>query len=143
MSVTIRLSRIGKTGSPAFKIVAANTRDKADGKAIEILGHYNPSHNPPLFKIDKKAFEAWKKNGAMVSTAVQELVEDKYEFKPYTRQNEAKEDEGKEASSEEAATETETEKASGEVVEAEAQVETEEAAPEAVEEAPAEVPDAE
>ena len=95
MSVTIRLSRIGKTRSPAFKIVAATTRDKMDGRAIEVLGHYNPSHNPPLLKIDKGKIDEWKKKGAIISPAVAELVEDKYEFKPYTRQNEMKDDDDK------------------------------------------------
>ncbi|OGC47622.1 30S ribosomal protein S16 [candidate division WWE3 bacterium RIFCSPHIGHO2_01_FULL_42_13] len=88
MSVTIRLAQIGKTNSPAFKVVVSNTRDKRNGKFLDILGHYNPSNNPVLLEIDKKKYEEWKGKGAMVTSAVEQLVEGKYEFTPYTRQNE-------------------------------------------------------
>ncbi len=88
MSVTIRLAQIGKTNSPAFKVVVSNTRDKRNGRFLDILGHYNPSNNPVLLDIDKKKYEEWKGKGAMVTSAVEQLVEGKYEFTPYTRQNE-------------------------------------------------------
>ena len=56
---------------------------------MDILGHYNPSSNPVLLDIDKKKYEDWKRKGAMSTSAVEKLVEGKYEFIPYTRQNES------------------------------------------------------
>ncbi len=90
MSVTIRLARIGKRNAPAYKVVVANTRDKRNGRFLDVLGHYNPSHTPPLLSIDKKKYKEWKGKGALSTDAVEKLIAGKYEFVPYTRQNEEK-----------------------------------------------------
>lgn len=105
MSVTIRLAQIGKKNSPSFKIVVSQTRDKRNGRFLDILGHYNPSNNPVLFSIDKKKYEEWRSKGALTTSAVEALVDGKYEFKPYTRQNEVGETASETASSPEAKTE--------------------------------------
>ena len=91
MSVTIRLSRIGRKNLPAYKIVVANTKDKRDGRSLDILGHYNPSENPAAFDIDKKKYEEWLSKGALVTNAVEKLVAGEYVYTPYTRQNEVDE----------------------------------------------------
>jgi small subunit ribosomal protein S16 len=88
MSVTIRLARIGKRNAPAYKIVVANTRDKRNGRFLDILGHYNPSHTPALFDIDKDKVSEWKKKGALSTDAVEKLLAGTYKWEPYTRQNE-------------------------------------------------------
>jgi len=90
MSVTIRLARIGKRNAPAFKIVVANTRDKRNGNFLDVLGHYNPSHNPPLFSIDKKKFDQWKSKGALHTEAVNKLIEGTYKFVPYKQNKDLK-----------------------------------------------------
>lgn len=102
MSVTIRLARIGKRNAPAFKIVVANTRDKRNGRFLDILGHYNPSHNPPLFSIDKDKYKEWKGKGALSTDAVEKLLAGTYEFKPYVpvRNGGKKEEKSKPAKSE-------------------------------------------
>lgn len=92
MQTRIRLARIGKRNAPAFKIVVANKRDKLTGRYLEVLGHYNPSSNPQTFDIDKKKYEGWLSKGAKPTKAVEKLVEGKYEFVPYTRQNEEDKD---------------------------------------------------
>lgn len=92
MSVSIRLSKIGKKNAPAFKIVAATKRDKLTGKYLDVLGHYNPSHDPEILKIDKEKYKEWVSKGARPSKAVKELVEGEYEFQHYTRQNEEEEE---------------------------------------------------
>lgn len=102
MSVTIRLARIGKRNAPAYKIVVANTRDKRNGRFLDVLGHYNPSHNPVLLDIDTKKIDEWKGKGAMITDAVTKLVDGTYEFTPYTRQNEEKKETGEEATASEA-----------------------------------------
>lgn len=88
MSVTIRLSRIGKRNAPAYRIVVANTKDKRNGRPLEVLGYYNPSNTPELFEIDKEKYNDWLSKGALVTDAVEKLVAGEYEFEPYTRQNE-------------------------------------------------------
>lgn len=91
MSVTIRLARIGKKNAPAFKVVVSNTKSKRNGRYLDILGHFNPSHTPALLEIDKNKLAEWTQKGALITESVSKLVEGKYEFAPYTRQNEKKE----------------------------------------------------
>ena len=42
MSVSIKLSRYGAKNSPYYRIVAAPTRSKRDGKNLAIIGNYDP-----------------------------------------------------------------------------------------------------
>ncbi|MBT6401325.1 30S ribosomal protein S16 [candidate division WWE3 bacterium] len=119
MSVTIRLARIGKRNAPAYKVVVANTRDKRNGRFLEVLGHYNPSNNPVLLEIDTKKVDEWKGKGAMISDAVTKLIDGTYEYQPYTRQNEDKGDKEEESSETTEGTEKASEEASEEPAQAE------------------------
>ncbi len=83
MSVSIRLSRVGKRNAPSFKIVAATTRSKRNGIYLEILGHYNPSMKPAEKNINMEKYQAWLSKGAIVSPAVLAIIRDEYKFVPY------------------------------------------------------------
>lgn len=83
MSVSIRLARVGKKHAPAYKIVVANTRDKRNGRFLDILGHYNPSMNPPTYSLDEDKYSDWKLKGALSTKAVEKLRDGTYEFVPY------------------------------------------------------------
>lgn len=90
MSVKIRLTRIGKKNKPAFRLVAIDSRKARSGKALEILGYYNPSTSPPAFRYNEERLKYWKACGAQLSLAVEKLIEGKYEFKPYKPKKEEK-----------------------------------------------------
>ena len=83
MSVTIRLSRTGRKNQPTYKLVVSNTKDKRYGKFVDILGYFNPFDPEKKFSYDKEKFEKWKKQGALVTTAVDKLINGKYEFVKY------------------------------------------------------------
>jgi small subunit ribosomal protein S16 len=83
MTVRIRLKKQGKKFNPSYKIIAIDKRAKRDGKALEILGHYNPSHTPVLFELNEERFNYWTNSGAQPSKTVKELVAGEYKFKPY------------------------------------------------------------
>jgi len=83
MSVTIRLARTGRRNQPAYKIVVSNTRDKRNGRFVDILGHFNPTTTPAEFSYNKEKYEKWTKTGALVTEAVKKLVEGKYEYTKY------------------------------------------------------------
>lgn len=83
MSVTIRLSKTGKRNAPSYKVVVANTRDKRDGRFLDVLGYFNPSTSPQELKIDQEKFTAWKDKGALVTDAVEKLVAGGYEYVKY------------------------------------------------------------
>lgn len=94
----IRLSRTGKKNAPSYRIVVIPGRYPRDGRALEILGHFNPSANPPTFSLDKGRLEYWLSQGAQMTEAVKKLAEGKYEFKPY-RPKAKEEEETKEVGS--------------------------------------------
>ena len=79
----IRLSKTGKKNAPSYRIVVVPGKYPRDGRALEILGHFNPSANPPTFSLDKGRLEYWLSQGAQMTEAVKKLAEGKYEFKPY------------------------------------------------------------
>ena len=83
MSVSIRLAKIGKRHAPAYRVVVTKTKSPRNGKAIENLGFYNPSDPKTSFTIDKSKYNEWVGKGAIVSQAVKDLVEGKYEYKKY------------------------------------------------------------
>lgn len=83
MAVVIRLARFGKKNSPSYRIVVTDKRASRQGKALEIIGNYNPSPNPPQLTWQKERFDYWQEKGAKPSAAVTKLVAGKYVYKKY------------------------------------------------------------
>ena len=46
MAVRIRLTRVGATKQPSYRVVVADSRSARDGRAIDTIGHYNPRTDP-------------------------------------------------------------------------------------------------
>ena len=59
MAVKLRLTRVGKTKQPQYRIVAADARSPRDGRFIEILGQYNPREEPSLINVDNDKIVKW------------------------------------------------------------------------------------
>ena len=59
MAVRIRLTRVGATKQPTYRVVVADGRSARDGRAIETLGHYNPRTEPVTFQVDADKAKAW------------------------------------------------------------------------------------
>jgi small subunit ribosomal protein S16 len=74
MAVRIRLARKGKKHQPLYRIMAIDSRRKRNGKALEVLGFYNPSTNPPQVKVDRTRFDYWLSMGAQPSDPVRALI---------------------------------------------------------------------
>ena len=85
----IRLSKIGRKGTPSYRIVVTPKARPRDGRAVEILGSFNPRVTPPAFSLNKERLNYWLKEGAQLTEAVKKLIEGKYKFKPYRPQQEA------------------------------------------------------
>ena len=58
MAVKLRLTRIGSKKNPIYRVVAADSRSPRDGKFLEIVGRYNPQHDPSLIEIDEAKVKA-------------------------------------------------------------------------------------
>jgi small subunit ribosomal protein S16 len=75
MAVKLRLTRVGKTKQPQYRIVAADSRSPRDGRFIEILGHYNPREEPSLVSVDNDKIVKWLGQGAQPTERVRKLLE--------------------------------------------------------------------
>lgn len=74
MAVTIRLSRQGAKKSPFYRVVAADQRYKRDGRFLEQIGVYDPTRNPPEFRVDQDRVKHWLSVGAQPSDTIRELL---------------------------------------------------------------------
>jgi small subunit ribosomal protein S16 len=75
MAVKLRLTRVGKTKQPQYRIVAADSRSPRDGRFIEILGHYNPRTDPSTLSVDNDKAVKWLSQGAQPTDRVRKLLE--------------------------------------------------------------------
>jgi small subunit ribosomal protein S16 len=75
MAVKLRLTRVGKTKQPQYRIVAADSRSPRDGRFIEILGHYNPRTEPSSLTVDNDKAVKWLRQGAQPTDRVRKLLE--------------------------------------------------------------------
>ena len=73
MAVRIRLTRVGATKQPSYRVVVADSRSARDSRSIETLGHYNPRTDPIELKIDADKAKAWLAKGALPSDTVARL----------------------------------------------------------------------
>ena len=70
----IRLRRVGKRKSPAYRIVVADSRSPRDGAFVEIIGQYNPLTDPATINIDGEKALKWLRQGAQPSERVAKLM---------------------------------------------------------------------
>jgi len=79
MAVVLRLKRFGRKNRPTYRICAMDRRTRRDGRAIEELGHYDPSvandsSGAPSFKLNEERAKYWLSQGAQVSETVASLL---------------------------------------------------------------------
>ena len=73
MAVRIRLTRVGATKQPSYRVVVADSRSARDSRAIETIGHYNPRTEPIEVNIDADKAKSWLAKGATPSDTVLRL----------------------------------------------------------------------
>ena len=74
MSVRIRLTRVGATKQPSYRLVVADSRSARDGRAIDTIGHYNPRTDPIELSVDEAKAKDWLAKGAQPSDTVRRLL---------------------------------------------------------------------
>jgi small subunit ribosomal protein S16 len=72
--VRLRLQRVGAKGQPSYRIVAIDSRSPRSGRAIEVLGSYNPRTDPETVSFDGERALYWLGVGAQPSEAVKRLL---------------------------------------------------------------------
>jgi small subunit ribosomal protein S16 len=70
----IKLARFGKKKQPHYRIVINEARDKRDGKAVDVIGHYSPTVVPKVLEVDMVKYEEWTKKGAQPTETVAGLI---------------------------------------------------------------------
>ncbi len=75
MAVRIRLTRVGATKQPTYRVVVADARSGRDSRAIDTLGHYDPRSDPVQVVIDEAKAREWLAKGAQPSATVTRLFE--------------------------------------------------------------------
>ena len=72
--VKLRLTRMGSTKAPFYRIVAMDSRKARDGKYIDQIGYYNPVSEPKQIVIDADKAKQWLAKGAQPTDTVMGLL---------------------------------------------------------------------
>jgi len=70
----IRLARFGSKKKPTYRVVVIEKERARDGRAVEVVGHYNPVARPQIISLKHDRIEHWMKNGAQPSDTVARLL---------------------------------------------------------------------
>lgn len=91
MAVKLRLLRMGAKKKPFYRVVAADSRTKRDGKYIELVGTYNPVTNPAEIKINEEVALKWLSEGAIPTDTVRSLFSKQGIMEKFHNQKNSKE----------------------------------------------------
>ena len=72
--VKIRLRRGGAKKNPSYRVIAIDERKPRDGRPLEYLGTYEPTHPDAPIKLNIDGIDAWLGKGAQMSDTVKSLV---------------------------------------------------------------------
>lgn len=72
--LAIRMRRLGAKKRPFFRVVVIDSHAARDGRALEVLGHYNPTSVPETFKVNQERLEHWVSRGAQPSDTLRTLL---------------------------------------------------------------------
>ena len=73
MAVRIRLTRVGATKQPTYRLAVADSRSARDRRALDTIGHYNPRTEPIELNVDADKAKEWLAKGAQPSDTVARL----------------------------------------------------------------------
>ncbi len=74
MAAKIRLARAGTKKRPFYRIVVTDSRNKRDGRFIELLGTYNPRIKPVEISLKVDRIKHWLANGVQKSDTAARLI---------------------------------------------------------------------
>ena len=70
----IRLSRIGKTKHPFYRVVVTEKTRPRNGRFVEIVGTYDPQKKPAAVQLNDERVKYWLSKGAQPSDTVRSLL---------------------------------------------------------------------
>lgn len=74
--VRIRLQRFGRRNRPCYRLVAAEGRNPRDGRALEILGTYDPIQTDAakVYNLKPERIQHWLTTGAQPSDTARSIL---------------------------------------------------------------------
>lgn len=73
--LVIRFTRSGRKGERKYRVVVKEKRSKRDGKALEILGHYEKMvGGAENKKVNKERVDYWVARGAQITDSVKKIL---------------------------------------------------------------------
>ena len=88
--VKLRLKRMGAKKVPFYRIVAADSRARRDGRDIETIGTYDPTKKPAITTFDEEKALEWLNKGAVPTDTVRSLLSANGTMKKYLESKKAK-----------------------------------------------------
>jgi small subunit ribosomal protein S16 len=74
MATRIRLARHGAKKQPFYRIVVTDSRAPRDGRRLDQVGIYDPSHKPSRVEFERDKLSRWLRLGAQPSATVAQLI---------------------------------------------------------------------
>jgi small subunit ribosomal protein S16 len=74
MAVRLRLTRVGGSKNPIWRVVVADQRSARDGRIIESVGQYNAQTDPSTIRLDEERVRHWLAQGAQPTDQVRKLL---------------------------------------------------------------------
>ncbi|HEY0565637.1 MAG TPA: 30S ribosomal protein S16 [Terriglobales bacterium] len=70
----IRLARMGARKKPFYRVIVIEKDRARNGRAVEIVGTYNPRTAQPHLDLKRERIDYWVSKGAQVSDRVEKLL---------------------------------------------------------------------
>jgi small subunit ribosomal protein S16 len=74
MALKIRLTRIGATHQPHYRVVVAEARSRRDGAPVEVIGTYDPRTKGQQVSLDLGRVDYWLSKGATPSDTLHAII---------------------------------------------------------------------
>jgi small subunit ribosomal protein S16 len=74
MALKIRLTRVGATHNPHYRVVVAEARSRRDGAAVELLGTYAPRAKGQQVNLDLDRVDYWISKGAKPTDTLNAMI---------------------------------------------------------------------
>jgi small subunit ribosomal protein S16 len=70
----IRLARVGARKQPYYRVVVIDKERARNGRAVEVVGTYNPRTSPASVDLKRERIDYWVSKGAQLSDRVDILM---------------------------------------------------------------------
>jgi len=70
----IRLARMGARKQPQYRVIVIEKERARNGRALEVVGTYNPRTNPASVELKRERIDYWVSKGAQMSDRLSKIV---------------------------------------------------------------------